>query len=72
MPRGAARRPWAGAVVIATKAPNDPREFVTSFGLNELGAQITLKVIVVLTTKNEAASAPMLVESPANVELLAT
>jgi hypothetical protein len=59
------------AVVIATHAPEDPREFVTTFGLNQPGAEIALKVFVVLTTGNEAGSAAMLVERPANVQLLA-
>lgn len=59
------------AVVIATRAPGDPKEFVTTFGLNQPGAEIALKVFVVLTTGNEAGSAPMLVERPANVQLLA-
>jgi hypothetical protein len=59
------------AVVIATRAPGDPKEFVTTFGLNQPGAEIALKVFVVLDTGNEAGSAPMLVERPANVQLLA-
>jgi hypothetical protein len=59
------------AVVIATHEPGDPKEFVTTFGLNQPGAEIALKVFVVLTTGNEAGSAPMLVERPANVQLLA-
>jgi len=58
------------AVVIATHAPGDPKEFVTTFGLNQAGVEIALKVFVVLTTGNEAGSAPMIVERPANVELL--
>jgi hypothetical protein len=59
------------AVVIATNAPGDPKEFITTFGLNQPGAEIALKVFVVLTTGNEAGSAAMLVERPANVQLLA-
>jgi hypothetical protein len=59
------------AVVIATNAPNEPREFVTTFGLNQPGAEIALKVFVVLSTGSEAGSAPMVVERPANIELLA-
>ncbi len=59
------------AVVIATNAPGDEREFVTQFGLNQPGAEIALKVFVILTTGNEAGSAAMLVERPANVQLLA-
>jgi hypothetical protein len=38
------------AVVIATRVPGDPKEFVTTFGLNQAGAEIALKVFVVLTT----------------------
>lgn len=59
------------AVVIATNLPGDPKEFVTTFGLNQPGAEIALKVFVVLDTGNEAGSAPMIVERPANVQLLA-
>ncbi len=59
------------AVVIATNLPGDPREFVTTFGLNQPGAEIALKVFVVLTTGNEAGSAAMLVERPATVQLMA-
>jgi hypothetical protein len=59
------------AVVIATNQPGDTREFVTSFGLNQPGAEIALKVFVVLTTGNEAGSAPMLVDRPATIQLLA-
>ncbi len=59
------------AVVIATNAPGAPREFVTPFGLNQPGAEIALKVYVVLTTGNEAGSAVMLVERPASSQLLA-
>lgn len=59
------------AIVIATNLPLDTKEFVTNFGLTQPGAEIALKVFVVLTTGNEAGSAAMLVERPANVELLA-
>ena len=59
------------AVVIASHGPNDPREFVTNFGLTQPGAQIALKVYVVLTTGNESGSAAMQVERPASVQLLA-
>jgi hypothetical protein len=59
------------AVVIATNAPGDPKEFITTFGLNQPGAEIALKVFVVLDTGNEAGSPAMLVERPANVQLLA-
>ena len=59
------------AVVIATNAPGAPREFVTAFGLNQPGAQIALKVYVLLTTGNEAGSAAMVVERPVSVPLAA-
>lgn len=59
------------AIVIATNLPGDPREFVTNFGLTQPGAEIALKVYVVLTTGNEAGSAAMLVERPASSQLLA-
>jgi hypothetical protein len=52
------------AVVVATHAPADPREFTTGFGLNQPGAQVALKVYVVLTTGNEAGSAALLVQRP--------
>jgi len=59
------------AVVIATHGPNEPREFVSTFGLTQPGAQIALKVFVILTTGNEAGSAPLLVTRPASAQLLA-
>ncbi|HEY0551765.1 MAG TPA: hypothetical protein VGF13_19320 [Verrucomicrobiae bacterium] len=59
------------AVVIASDAPNEAREFITPFGLDQPGAEIALKVFVVLDTGNEAGSATMLVQRPASVELLA-
>ena len=59
------------AIVIATNLPEDPREFVTNFGLTQPGAEIALKVFVVLTTGNEAGSGPMIVERPASVQLIA-
>lgn len=52
------------AIVIATNAPGAPREFVTDFGLTQPGAKISLKVFVILSTGNEAGSAPMFVERP--------
>jgi hypothetical protein len=58
-------------VVIASNAPNDAREVTTVFGLDQPGAEIALKVFVVLDTGNEAGSAPMLVQRPANVQLMA-
>ena len=59
------------AVVIATNLPDAPREFVTTFGLNQPGARIAMKVYVVLTTGNEAGSAAMLVQRPSLVLPLA-
>jgi hypothetical protein len=59
------------AVVLATHEPNDAREFATTFGLNAPGAQVALKVFVILSTGNEAGSATMLVQRPASVELVA-
>jgi hypothetical protein len=52
------------AVVIATHTPQEAREFITTFGLNQPGAEIALKVFVVLTTGNEAGSAAMQVRRP--------
>ena len=59
------------AVVIATHGPNDPREFITGFGLNQPGAQVAFKVYVVLTTDNEAGSGALLVERPLSLEAAA-
>ena len=52
------------AVVIATNDPGAPREFVTTFGLNQPGVHVALKVYVILTTGNEAGSAAMFVQRP--------
>lgn len=43
---------------------------MTTFGLTQPGAQVALKVYVILNTDNEAGSAPMIVQRPANVSLL--
>jgi hypothetical protein len=59
------------AVVIDTHGPNDPREFITTFGLNQPGAAVAFKVYVILTTDNEAGSAPLLVERPLAMPLAA-
>ena len=59
------------AVVIATNAPDAPREFITPFGLNQPGARVALKVFVILNTGNEAGSAAMFVERPLSVPLAA-
>ncbi len=52
------------AVVIANNLPADPREFLTTFGLTQPGAQAAFKVYVILTTGNEAGSAEMVVTRP--------
>ena len=52
------------AVVIATNDPGAPREFVTTFGPNQPGVHVALKVYVILTTGNEAGSAAMFVQRP--------
>ena len=59
------------AVVIASHGPEEAREFVTTFGLTQPGAEVALKVYVILTTGNEAGSAVMRVERPAIVQALA-
>ena len=59
------------AVVIDSHLPNAPREFITTFGLNQPGAQVVFKVYVILTTGNEAGSAAMFVERPVSVPLAA-
>ncbi len=59
------------AVVLATRGPNDAREFVTHFGLDQPGAQVALKVFVVLLTGNEAGSTAMVVTRPASVPMMA-
>jgi hypothetical protein len=58
------------AVVIGSRGPNEERVFVTPFGLTQPGVQVALKVFVILTTGNEAGSAPMTVERPAGAQLL--
>ncbi|HEY0551320.1 MAG TPA: hypothetical protein VGF13_17070 [Verrucomicrobiae bacterium] len=57
------------AVVLATHEPNDAREFVTNFGLSQPGAQVALKVFVILETGNEAGGQAMVVTRPANEPL---
>ena len=52
------------AVMIANNAPGAPREFITTFGLNQPGVHLALKVFVQLTTGNEAGSAAMFVQRP--------
>jgi hypothetical protein len=41
-----------------------PQEFLTGFGLTQPGTEASFKVYVILTTGNEAGSAPMTVERP--------
>lgn len=53
------------AVVIASRLPAEPREFLTDFALNQPGTRAAFKVYVVLTTGNEAGSAAMVVARPA-------
>ena len=52
------------AVVIASNAPGAPREFITTFGLTQPGAKVSMVVVVKTTTGNEKASAPMTVTRP--------
>ena len=52
------------AQVIATNEPGAAREFLTTFGLNQPGVHIALKVFVLLTTGNEAGSTAMFVQRP--------
>ena len=59
------------AVVIASHDPGEPREFVVPFGLNQPGAEVALKVYVLLTTGNEAGSALLLVQRPLALPLAA-
>ena len=59
------------AVVLATHAPSDAREFVTNFGLMQPGTQAALKVFVILETGNEAGSDVMVVTRPVGEQLLA-
>ncbi len=59
------------AVVIASNGPGAAREFVTPFGLNQPGAQVALKVYVILTTGNEAGSGALFVQRPVSVQLAA-
>jgi len=44
--------------------PADLLEFLTDFGLTQPGAQVALKLYVVLTTGNEAGSPAMVVLRP--------
>lgn len=57
---------WDGedAQIQGTVFPGQPREFISAFGLNQPGAEVTFKVYVILTTGNEAGSAPMTVQRP--------
>jgi hypothetical protein len=53
------------AVVLATHGPGDAREFVTTFGLDQPGVPVAFKVYVILETDNEAGSAALIVQRPA-------
>lgn len=59
------------AVVIAAHGPGEPREFIVPFGLNQPGAEVALKVYVILSTGNEAGGAVLLVERPLALPLAA-
>lgn len=52
------------AVVLGNNAPDAPREFVTTFGLTQPGAKVSLVVVVKTTAGHEKASAPMTVTRP--------
>jgi hypothetical protein len=56
------------AVTIESHLPADAREFVTAFGLTQLGARAAFKVYVVLNMGNEAGSAAMVVARPGEGE----
>ena len=53
------------AVVIATNAKDAPREFVSSFGLTQPGAKVSVAVYVITLTGNQKGSAPMTITRPA-------
>lgn len=55
----------ADEVLVATIPKAGPLTFATGFALDEPGAIVTLRAYVVLTTGNEAASAPVEVQRPA-------
>ena len=59
------------AVVIDTHGPNEPQEFITTFGLNQPGAAVAFKVFVILNTDNEVGSATLLVERPLAIPIAA-
>lgn len=52
------------AVLIASHTPDQPREFLTAFGLTHPGTRATFKIFTILETGNEAGSAAMTVERP--------
>ena len=64
--RGCAGPDWNedDAVHIASHSPGEPREFITDFALNQPGAQVVFKLYVILSTGNEAGSAPLAVQRP--------
>ena len=59
------------AVALATRGPEEAREFLTKFGLGQPGARIALKVYVILTTGNEAGGAALRVERPLAIPIAA-
>ena len=59
------------AVVLATNTPAEARAFLTDFGLGLPGAQIALKVFVILASGNEAGSAALRIERPLELPLAA-
>lgn len=52
------------AVVIATNAKDAPREFLSSFGLTQPGAKVSVAVYVITDTGNQKGSAPMTITRP--------
>ena len=52
------------AVVIATNAKDATREFVSTFGLTQPGAKVSVAVYVITLTGNQKGSAPMTITRP--------
>lgn len=52
------------AVVIATNAKDAPREFVSTFGLTQPGAKVSVSVYVITNAGNQKGNAPMTVTRP--------
>lgn len=53
------------AVVIATNAKDAPREFISTFGLTQPGAKVSVSVYVITNSGNQKGSAPMTITRPA-------